>query len=95
VPRRQRPRDPEALVEADEALALERRPHQLDHVLRQVGDVADGLVFDLAALAPRAPEQMGDVLAVLALPPVGDDVNRAAWPRLSAHSRKIAHQSDI
>jgi hypothetical protein len=94
VARRQRPLDSEALVEADETLAPERRPHQLDHLLRQVRDVADGLVSDLAALAPGAPQQVGDVLAVLALAAVGDDVDGAGGTRFSAHNRNITHRPD-
>jgi hypothetical protein len=91
---RQRARDPEALVEADEALALERRAHELDHVLGQVRDIADRLVPDPAALAPGAPQQVSDVLTVLALPPVGDDMDRTSWPRLSAHTSTLPHKPD-
>ena len=39
-------------------------------------EIADGLVADLATLAPGAPQQVRDVFAMLALPSVGDDVDR-------------------
>src|SRR5918996_772331 len=91
VPGRQGPLDREALAKGNEALALERQAHELDDLLGQVREVADGLVADLAALAPGAPQQVRDVLALLALPPVGDDVNRASRPRLSPHDTTIPH----
>jgi hypothetical protein len=94
VARRQRALDHKPLVEGDEALTLERQPHQLDDFIGQVREVADGLVADLAALAPRAPQQVRDVFAVLALPPVGDDVDRASGARLSSHNPTITHRRD-
>ena len=52
---------PEHLLGVDERLALERATNQLDDGVGQMGDVAEGLVLDLAVLAEGASQEMGSV----------------------------------
>ena len=83
----QRARDLEGLIGANQRLTAQCPADQLDHRLGQVGDIADGLVFDLAVLAVAMAQQVGDVLAMLALAPVGDDVNGAGLAGGPSHGR--------
>ena len=46
------------------ALAAQRRPHRLDRLRRQVREVGERLVLDLAALPVGAPQQRRRVLAL-------------------------------
>ena len=41
--------------------------HDLDQVIRQIGEISEGQMFDLAILAVSVPEQMGDIGLALAL----------------------------
>jgi hypothetical protein len=65
VPVRERAFDLKRLACGHELLTGERPAHELDHALGQVREVAERLVLDLAALAVTAPQQVGDVDAVL------------------------------
>ena len=85
VPGGQRALDLEGVTEQADRLAAQPRPHQLDQLLGQMGDVPDRLVADLPALPIRAPQQVGDVLPTLALPPIGDNVDRTCRTWLSRH----------
>ena len=62
VPVRQRAFDLEVLIEVDQHPSGEHRPDRLDDGQRQVREVAQVLVADLAALAVGAPQQVGRVL---------------------------------
>ena len=55
----------EELLGGDEALALQGAPNEFNDVGGQVGEVADGLVLDLAVLAITAPQQVSGVGLVL------------------------------
>ena len=64
VPVRQRPGDasPPGLAGRDEGLAFQRGLDRVDHVVRQLGQVRQGLVADLPAVAVGAAQQPGLVL---------------------------------
>ena len=82
VPVRQRAFDLEVLIEVDQHPSGEHRPDRLDDGQRQVREVAQVLVADLAALAVGAPQQVGRVLLpALALRLDCGYVSRAATPR--------------
>ena len=67
----------EELLGGGEALALQGAPNECNDVGGQVGEVADGLVLDLAVLAITAPQQVSGVGLVLVVPPCRDDVHCA------------------
>ena len=71
----QAPQAVEAGIDGDEGLPLQSQADQLDDLGRQVGDVADGLVLDLAALAEGPTEQVSLVRPVLVPPSCGGYVN--------------------
>jgi hypothetical protein len=71
----------------EEALAGEAAADQVDDVVREVGEVADGLVLDLAALAEGAAQQVGLVDLALVVPAGGGDVDLAV---AGGHERMIA-----
>jgi hypothetical protein len=81
MPKRARARDLQGLRSRHEALALQRAADDLDQLIAQVRQVAQGLVLDGAALAVAAPQQVGAIDLVLVLAPRGDDVRRsvACW----------------
>ena len=82
----------QGLLRREEALASQVAADQLDELLRQVRDVADGLVSDRAALAVGAAQQVADVLpARAAHPAVGDDVDR---PTSARHDWTMTGRSD-
>jgi hypothetical protein len=58
---RQRSGDAEGVGGGDEGLALERAFDEVDDVIGQVGEVAEGLVSDGLSLADGPSEQMGEV----------------------------------
>src|SRR5256885_1391660 len=94
MPRRQRALDLKRVREHPDRLAAQPRPHQLDQLLGQVGDVPDGLVLDLAALPIGAAQQMRDVLPPLPMPSIGDNVNRTSRAWSSRHERTIPPTPD-
>ena len=49
----------EEFVDGDEFFALEDTPHRLDLVLGQPGEIGDGALLDLLAVAPTLAEQDG------------------------------------
>ena len=53
--------DPEGLGRRDEGLTLERALDQLDDMVGEMGQVAEGLMGDGLSLADGPSEQMGDV----------------------------------
>ena len=57
----ERSRDADGVGGGDEGLALERASDQVDEVIGQMGEVAEGLVSDGLPLADGPPEQMGEV----------------------------------
>jgi hypothetical protein len=61
MPVRQRASDLEGFGGGNERLALERAFDDLDKVIGEMGEVAEGLVGDGLSLADGTPEQMGDV----------------------------------
>ncbi len=58
---RQRAIDEEGLGGGDEALAGQRAADDIDERVGEVGEVAEGFVFDLAAEAEGAAEQVGGI----------------------------------
>src|SRR5512135_3206127 len=75
----ERARDVEGVGRGDEGLALERATDQVDDVDREVGEVSEGLMLDLAVL----PEGASEVVAGIGHPldGVGDfgDMDRARF----------------
>jgi hypothetical protein len=72
---RTRARDLEGLTQRHEGLLpLQCAGNDVDQRLGQMGEIAQGLVLDLAALAITAPEQMGAIDLVFELPCRSDDV---------------------
>ena len=67
----------EALGGMDEVLALQGAADEVDGVVGEVGDVAEGLVLDLAVFPVASPEEVGAVDLVLVLPGRGGYVNCA------------------
>jgi hypothetical protein len=57
----ERSSDADGVGGGDEGLALERSLDQVDDVIRQMGEVAEGLVSDGLPLADGPTEQMGDL----------------------------------
>ncbi len=64
---RQRPGDGDRLAGRDQMPALQSRVDQVDDVVRQDGEVGDGLVLDLAAVAVGAPQVRRGVVLAAAL----------------------------
>ena len=58
---RERSNDANGVGGGDEGLALERAFDEVDEVIGQMGEVAEGLVSDGLSLANGASEQMGDI----------------------------------
>ncbi len=58
---RQRTNDAKGPGRRDKNLTLERAPDEIDHMVRQMGNVTDSLMGDGLSLADRPSEQMGDV----------------------------------
>ena len=75
VPVGQAPEALEAVVDGDEAFALEGPADDVDHPRGEVGEVAQRLVLDLAAVAEGAPEEVSFVGLVLVASPRGGYVN--------------------
>lgn len=84
---RTRARDLEGLTPRHEGLPLQCAANHVDQRLGQMGEIAQGLVLDLAVLAIAAPEQMGAIDLVFVLAGRGDDVSGSCtrW-----HSRTIS-----
>ena len=93
VPVRQRPGDRHRLAGRDQLLALQPGVDQVDHVVRQRGQVGHGLVLDLAAIAVGAAQvRRGVVLAAALLvdvPGLGDS-DYVDFPASSSHNQIIA-----
>jgi hypothetical protein len=87
VPVRQGPGDGDRLAGGHQLLALQPGVDQVDHMVRQRGQVGDGLVLDRAAVPVGAPQvRRGVVLAVALLVHVAglrdsDYVNFTGVPR--------------
>ena len=75
---RQRACDAEGLGGGDEGLALEGALDDLDEMIGEMGEVAEGLVGDGLSLADGPPEQMGDVGLTLVDPLGRGHMNGAA-----------------
>ncbi len=73
----ERPRS-KALSCGNEGPVLERKPHEIDHMVGQMGQVAHRLVVDLAVLTEAAAEQARLVHFALVVPRRRDDMNRAS-----------------
>ena len=89
VPVRQRPGDGDRLGGGDQLAALQPRVDQVDDVVRQRGQVGDGLVLDCAAVAVGAPQvRRGVVLAAALLVHVAGlaDSDYVDFPAGSRHS---------
>jgi len=65
----------------DQGLAAQRPTDELDDVLGQVREIAEGFVSDLAALAEGAPQQVGRLDASFVVACCGDDVNGRSTAR--------------
>src|SRR5579859_3828444 len=86
---RQRAGDLEGVVDGDEGLALQAAADELDEVVGQMGEIAEGLVADAIAVAKAAAQQMGVIdLAVVAAGRC-DDVNWAISLRHAGKSKPI------
>lgn len=86
---RQRTLDLERLAGGDQALAAQRRPDQLDQLVRQMGEIRQRLLLDLAALAVGAPQQVRGVDTIATPGRVRDHVHRTRMtrpPRHKAHA---------
>jgi len=87
---RQRPADLGLAAGDHQLLALEDLADRSDRLSGQVGEVADGLTLDLAALAVGAAQQGGLIDLVLVVTSRGDDVDGAApcW-----HGRSLSRRA--
>jgi hypothetical protein len=65
VPVRNRADDPKGLAGREERFAPRATANDLDHVLRQMGEVAQRFMEHLAALPVATAEQIGNVLLAL------------------------------
>ena len=61
----------EAVLDGDEGLALQGPADDLDDIGGQMGEVAEGLVLDLAVLAEGTSQEVGFVDPVFVSPPRG------------------------
>src|SRR5665213_2369966 len=89
VPRRQRALDLKRLTSRDVGLPAQRAADQLDYLRRQVREVRERLVLDLAVLAVGAPQQVCDVLTMPTLTLVGDDMHRTRRTWTTTHTDNI------
>ena len=71
-------RDPEGVGGGDEGLALEGAFDEVDDVIGEMGEVAEGLMSDGLSLADGPSEQMGDVGLTLVDPLGRSHMNGAA-----------------
>src|SRR6185437_8071830 len=74
----------QSLPERHEGHPAQRSTDHLDQGLREVGEIADGLVLDLLPLAVASPQQMGRVHTAFVAAPCGDDMNSATSLRHAA-----------
>jgi hypothetical protein len=91
---RQRTLDLERLVPLDVALAAQKASDQLDQRGRQVRQVGERLLLDLAALAIGAAQELGVVLAIPPPDRVCDHMHRARRPRSSPHTATLPPAPD-
>jgi hypothetical protein len=88
---RARRADFEGLCDWHEALALQRAANDVDESLGQMRQIAQGFVFNDAAFAVAAPQEVGAVDMILVFALCGDDVRCAA---AGSHIRYYSLQSD-
>jgi hypothetical protein len=94
VARRHRALDLKRLTLLDVALAAQKAADQPDQLLRQVRQVRERLLLDLAALAIAAPQQRRRVLAIPPPNDICDHVHRARRPRSSTHHATVPAPPD-
>ena len=68
-----------------EGFAAECKAHQLDDGVGQMGEIADGNVFDLAVLAVGASQQLGGVDAIFVAALGSDDMHGILTCRHACH----------
>jgi len=93
VPVRQRPGNGHRVPGGHELLAFEAGVDQVDDVIRQRGDVGDGLVLDLAAVAVGAAQVGRGVVPAAALlvdVPGLADSDYVDFPAALRHNQTIA-----
>src|ERR1017187_4029672 len=81
----QRAFDLELLLCFDVLLPSEIAADQFDAIVRQVGEIGDGFLFDFAAFSVGVHEEMGHVLPVRSLTPGRHYMYRTAWERTYRH----------